>query len=99
MFTDKRHTKRGIFSCVLGVSGLAALSYSMVRIYASGGTVGNAQTVTLLLAILYGLVGLALGLRMLLGRESFPLFPMAGTILNTLLLLLSAGLILWGVLG
>ncbi len=99
MFTDKRHTKRGIFSCVLGVSGLAALSYSMVRIYSAGGAVGNAQTMTLVLAVLYGLVGLGLGLRMLLGRESFPLFPMAGTILNALLLLLSAGLILWGVLG
>ena len=97
MFTDKRHTKRGIFSCVLGVSGLAALTYSIVRIYFAGGAVSNAQTVTLVLAVLYGFVGLALGLRMLFGRESFPLFPMIGTILNALLLLISAGLILWGV--
>lgn len=98
MFTDKRHTKRGIFSCVLGFSGLVALALSIVRIYSGGGAVHNAQTVTLVLAVLYGFTGLALGVRMLMGRESFPLFPTIGTVLNTLLLLLSAGLILWGVI-
>ena len=87
MFTDKRHSKRGIFSCVLGVSGLAACIYSIVRMAMADGAVTRAQTFTFALAVLYALAGLTLGIWMLARGDTFRLFPGIGVALNLILLL------------
>ncbi|MCR4762991.1 MAG: DUF6142 family protein [Lachnospiraceae bacterium] len=96
MFTDKRHSGRGIVACVLGASGLAAAFLCVIRVYTSGGQVLPAQTVTLALGGLYGLTGLFLSIWMLLRGDSFRLFPTLGILLNGLLLLFLTGFIVLG---
>ncbi|MCR5674848.1 MAG: DUF6142 family protein [Lachnospiraceae bacterium] len=96
MFTDKRHSKRGIFSCVLGGCGLAALLFSVEQVYVSGGRVQTAQTISLALSLLYGAAGLTLGIWMLARGDTFRLFPALGVFLNTLLLLGLAGVLFLG---
>ena len=96
MFTDKRHSKRGIFSCVLGAGGLFSLICSVARIYAADGVVQPAQTISLTLAFIYGLAGLGLGIWVLVRGDTFRLFPALGTAMNALLLLCLTGLLVWG---
>lgn len=96
MFTDKRHSKRGILSCVLGVSALAACIYSLVRIYGADGEIAMAQTFTFVLAGLYAVTGLVLGIWMLARGDCFRLFPGIGVALNLILLVGVGGLLFLG---
>ncbi len=99
MFSDKRHSKRGVFSCVLGAAGFFALIGSVVRMCAAGGEVLPAQTISLALAFCYGVTGLALAAWMLVRGDTFRLFPALGAVINSALLFCLSGLVLWGRYG
>ena len=99
MFTDKSNPGGAFVSCLLGISGIAALILCLVRIYRADGAVAAPQTVTMGLAALYGLAGLILGILMLIRRDSLPFFPTLGIVINSVLIVLIAGLVAWGFLG
>ena len=99
MFTDKSNPGGAFVSCLLGISGIAALIFCLIRIYRADGAVAAPQTLTVGLASLYGLAGLILGILMLVKRDSLPFFPTLGIVINTVLIVLIAGLVAWGSLG
>ncbi len=96
MFTDKKHSKRAMLACLLGVCGLAAFVYDIVRVYLAGGEIRAAQTMSLAIALLYGLTGVFLCIWTLVRGETFKLSPVTGLLVNGLLLAGLAGLIVYG---
>ncbi len=99
MFTDKSNPGGAFVSCLLGISGIAAFVFCLIRIYRADGAVSATQTLTVGLAALYGLAGLILGIFMLARRDSLPFFPTLGIVINSVLIVLIAGLVAWGFLG
>ena len=99
MFTDKSNPGGAFVSCLLGISGITALIYSVIRIYRADGAVGAPQTFSVALAALYGIAGLVLGIVMLAKRDALPFFPTLGIVFNSVLIALIAGLVAWGFLG
>ncbi len=99
MFTDRSNPGGAYVSCLLGLSGIAALVFCLIRIYRADGAVGASQTLTAALAAVYGFAGLILGIVMFAKRDSLPFFPALGIVLNSILIVLIAGLVAWGFLG
>ena len=95
-FTDRTNPGGAYVSCILGISGIAALIFCMIRIYRADGAVSAPQTLTVALAALYGLAGLILGVCMLVKRDALPFFPTLGITVNSILIVLIAGLVAWG---
>lgn len=96
MFTDKRHSRQGVLSCVLGVCGIFALIYGVVQVFLNDGAVKNAQLWSLMLAAVYAAAGIALAVYALVRADTFRFFSVLGMTLNILVLTGLVGLFIWG---
>ena len=76
IFTNKKHSNRAIMSTILGGISLVSLSYSQ------GGVMHGGYGVTGVLATIYSLIGLILGILTLREKDIYRIFPVLGTILN-----------------
>lgn len=85
---------------ILGLISLVFLSAAVFGSYRSGGEVGTRYGFTGLLAFLYSLIGLLLGIVTALNKNYYKAVPVAGILLN-LVSLVCLGLILYvgGYLG
>lgn len=94
IFTDNKRSKRGIMAIVLAVICICSLLYSFIYSYHTEGniasTFGGALVVTLIMAV----VGICLGVSAGMDNSKFKLFPTIGTVLNSIVLVILAGL-LW----
>ncbi|MCM1112328.1 MAG: DUF6142 family protein [Muribaculum sp.] len=82
IFTNRKHSERAVMSTVLGVISNASLGIVLYLTYLSGGNAPLSYGLTGLLAALFSLVGLVLGLFTVREKDTFKLFPVLGVLLN-----------------
>lgn len=82
IFTNKKHSERAIMATVLGVISLSGLGVVVFRSYLSAGDVAVGYGFTGLLAMLFSMVGLSLGMATVRDKDYYRFFPVLGILLN-----------------
>lgn len=83
-------------SAILGIISMASVIIVIYLTYLREGNATNGYAMTGVLATIFSLVGLGLGLVSLREKETYKLFPWLGTVLNVLVLAGMAFLIYLG---
>ncbi len=86
IFTNKKHSQRAIMSTILGMISTVSLGIVVYLTYLKDGEATVGYGVTGLLATIFSLVGLVLGMITVREKEYYRLFPWLGTILNLIAL-------------
>lgn len=86
MFTNKKHTERGIMASILGVISLLTLVYLVFTSYRNRGNVPMQYGLAALLATIFSIAGLILGIVSKSERDRYYFFSYMGIILNVLAL-------------
>lgn len=84
IFTNKKHTERGIMSTILGVLAGATLGTAVYFSYESGGNASAKDASAALLAAVFMTVGLVLGIWSATEKDKFKLFTLLGIAVNVL---------------
>jgi len=84
IFTDKKNPKWGIMSTILGLIAGVSICMAVHRTYLNQGTALMQYGAVVLLAMIYAVAGLILGVRSLTEKDIFRVFPMIGIFLNGL---------------
>ncbi len=84
IFTNKKHSNRGAMATILGIISLVSLGIVVFRAYLSGGEAAVGFGFTGVLALIFSLVGLCLGVVTVREKDYYRLFPVLGIILNLL---------------
>ena len=82
IFTNKKHSNKAIMSTILGVISLVSLGIVTYLSYSQGGVMHGGYGVTGVLATIYSLIGLILGILTLRDKDIYRIFPILGTVLN-----------------
>lgn len=82
IFTNKKHSDKAIMSAILGMISNISLEIVIYKSYLSGGEAPGGYGVTGLLATIFSLIGLILGIMTVRDNQNYRLFPWLGTILN-----------------
>ena len=82
IFTTKRHSEKAIMATILGIISLAALSIVVFMAYLRSGEVPVGYGFTGLLATLFSIVGLCLGVVTFREKDYYRFFPVLGILLN-----------------
>lgn len=93
IFTNRRHSKRAIMSTILGLISNVSLGIVLYLTYLSGGNAPLSYGLTGLLAMIFSLTGIALGILTVQEQDNFKLFPVIGILLNLAALLILAFLV------
>ena len=86
IFTNKKHSQRAIMSTILGIISTASLGIVVYLTYLRKGDATVGYGVTGLLATIFSLVGLGLGIATVRNKTYYRLFPWLGVILNLIAL-------------
>lgn len=81
-FTNRKHSERAIMSTILGIISTGSLAIVIYLSYLKGGAAPISYGLTGLLAAIFSIIGLILGLLTVQERERFLLFPILGIVLN-----------------
>ena len=84
MFTDNRHPEKGVMSAILGCISVAALGCAVFFTYRDGGQAQVKYAAAAMLAAVFSVVGIVLGIQSRFERDTFKLFPNLGIILNSI---------------
>lgn len=84
IFTDKKNPKWGIMSTILGLVAGISICLAIHQTYLNGGAARMQYGAVVLLAMIYAVAGLVLGIRSLMEKDIFRFFPIAGIFLNIL---------------
>ena len=84
MFTDNRHPEKGVMSAILGCISVTALVVSVAFTYRDGGQAQIRYAAAALVAAIFSVAGLVLGIMSRMEKDIFKLFPNLGIVLNTL---------------
>ena len=84
MFTDNRHPEKGIMSAILGLISVGALIAAVVFTYRDGGQAQLQYAAAVLVAAIFSVAGIVLGIMSRFERDIFKLFPNLGIVLNLL---------------
>ena len=84
IFTNKKHSDKAIMSTILGMISLVSLGIVTYLSYSRGGVMHGGYGVTGVLATIYSLIGLILGVLTLRDKDIYRFFPVLGTILNVI---------------
>ena len=84
IFTNKRYSEKSIMSAVLGVISLGALIAAVYYTFLAGGEAMVGYGVTALLATIFSIVGLVLGILSKLEKDKFYVFSYIGIVTNSL---------------
>lgn len=99
IFTDKKESKRGIMSTVLGTIALISLFLAIYGTFENQGQPLTKYAVAVFFALLFALTGFVLGVLSKMEQDCFYLFSWTGIVLN-LLAVIGIGFILYaGVYG
>lgn len=99
IFTNKKESKKGIMSAVLGIIALASLFFAVYETFRNQGQALVKYGVAALFALLFALAGVVLGIMSKMEEDRFYLFSYLGIILN-LLAIAGIGFIIYaGVYG
>lgn len=86
IFTDKHESKRGIMSTMLGAVALASLALAVYATFENKGVALVKYGVVGLLCLIFGIVGIVLGILSRMEEDKLYLFSNLGIILNLLVL-------------
>ena len=99
IFTNKKESKKGIMSAVLGIIALVSLFFAVYETFRNQGQALVKYGVAALFALLFALAGIVLGIMSKMEEDRFYLFSYLGIILN-LLAIAGIGFIIYaGVYG
>lgn len=84
IFTNKNYSEKSIMSTILGVISLGALFAAVYFTFLAGGEAMVGYGVTGLLAAVFSVTGLILGIMSKLEKERFYLFSYIGIVTNLL---------------
>lgn len=84
IFTNKEHTKAGIMSTILGILASVTLGIAVYQSYLNGGGTSERHTAAALLAVVFMVVGMGLGVWSTIEKEKYKLFTVLGIFANTL---------------
>lgn len=96
MFTDNRHPEKGVMSAILGCISVTALVVSVVFTYRDGGQAQIRYAAAALVAAIFSVAGIILGIMSRFERDIFKLFPNLGIILNLLSIIFIVFLLVLG---
>ncbi|MBR5969798.1 MAG: hypothetical protein IK016_05550 [Lachnospiraceae bacterium] len=96
IFTDKKHPWRGIFSVVISVMSFSAVILAVVLTVRGTGGASASAAAGILLALIYAIAGLILGILSRLEREVYLLFPRLGIFLNAAAIVCIGGILFLG---
>ncbi|MBQ8231918.1 MAG: hypothetical protein IJZ34_08345 [Lachnospiraceae bacterium] len=97
IFTNKKHSEKAIMGTILGMISLVSLGIVIFLSYQKNGETPVSYGLTGLLATIFSMIGLIIGILTLQEKENFRLFPWLGTILNVLALAVIGVLLYVGV--
>ena len=99
IFTNKKESKKGIMSAVLGIIALVSLFFAVYETFRNQGQALVKYGVAALFALLFALAGIVLGIMSKMEEDRFYLFSYLGIILN-LMAIAGIGFIIYaGVYG
>lgn len=99
IFTNKKESKKGIMSAVLGTIALVSLFFAVYETFRNQGQALVKYGVAVLFALLFALAGIVLGIMSKMEEDRFYLFSYLGILLN-LLAIAGIGFIIYaGVYG
>ena len=84
IFTNKEHSLYGIMATILGVLSCATLGSAVYLSYLNGGESSARYGTAALLAVIFMLVGVSLGVWSTTEKEKFNLFTVLGIMINVL---------------
>ena len=84
IFTNKRYSEKSIMSAILGVISLGALIAAVYHTFLAGGEAMVGYGVTALLATIFSIIGMVLGILSKLEKDKFYLFSYIGIVTNAL---------------
>ena len=87
-FTDKKHTRQGVASSLLGFTALVLLGAGLWMAYRMVGGAGPAIGLMGLLSLIFSVIGFILGIRGFQEDEVYYLFSKIGVGLNGMLFIL-----------
>ena len=96
MFTDNRHPEKGVMSTILGCISVTALAVAVVFTYRDGGQAQLRYAAAALVAAIFSVAGIILGIMSRFERDIFKLFPNLGIILNLLSIIFIVFLLVLG---
>lgn len=88
IFTNKDHPKKGIMSFILGILSIVTYVTAVYLSYLGGGESSERYGAAGVLASVFMLVGLVLGISSLMEKDRFKLFPVLGIIFNVIAFLI-----------
>ena len=98
IFTDKKNPKWGIMSTILGLVAGISICLAIHRTYLNKGAALMQYGAVVLLALVYAMAGLVLGIRSLMEKDIFRIFPIVGIFLNVLTVIASGIILYLGVI-
>lgn len=98
IFTDKKNPKWGIMSTILGLIAGVSIGLAIHRTYLNQGAALMQYGAVVLLAMFYAAAGLVLGIRSLMEKDIFRIFPVMGIFLNALTVIASGIILYLGVI-
>lgn len=82
IFTNKKHSNRAIMATILGIISLVSMGIVLFLTYRNDGEAAAGFGVTGLLAMVFSVIGLGMGIVTLRDKSYYRLFPVLGTALN-----------------
>lgn len=82
IFTDKKNPRLGIMSTILGLIAVVSVAAAVFFTYRDKGDAPMQYGMVVFLSVVYALTGIVLGIRALLEKDIFRLFPIMGIALN-----------------
>ena len=100
IFTNKKSSNRAVMAVILGIISLVSLGAVVFAAYRAGGEASPRHGITAILALIYSLTGLVLGIVTLTEKNYYRVVPAVGVLMD-LAALGGIGLILYmgGYLG
>lgn len=84
IFTDKKNPRWGIMSTLLGLIAVLSVAAAVYFTYLENGAAPMQYGMVILLSVIYSMIGMVLGVRSLLEKDIFKLFPIMGIVLNVI---------------
>lgn len=84
IFTNKEHSLYGIMATILGVLSCGTLGTAVYLSYLHGGESSARYGAAVLLAVIFMVVGLGLGVWSTTEKEKFKLFTVLGIVMNVI---------------
>jgi hypothetical protein len=96
IFTDKKNPRNGIMSTILGIIAVVSICIAVDLAYRNKGQALAQYGAAVLLAVIYSVIGLILGIRSLREPDIFRLFPILGIVFNAIAILAGGAILYLG---